>query len=281
MADAAGKKYGKNSPEYHRYRYDLVLEMRRQLKEKGIDNPLDGKNRSIQECREIRWAEAAYRLYPFRNMWEDYGRKKGNGLRYLYEKKLNDNIGPDCGNGATKVIGAKLAFTRLFDMYEEYGRGSIAEFVNNPDLKPNEKAALQRFVEEHKIDVSKPVHCNELTKYKGMDPLIFEALYEEMCKTGEATAEAQIKNVYFEKLKSQGRNQDPEQYAVKQCLENAERQIRAIGDVMEKEFGFPRLTVIPGGIPRHDFTKLREEARGKGLIKGPVSASRAAGGMDY
>ena len=282
MSDAAGQKYGTNNPQYHRYRYDLAQEMRAQLRAKGIDDPTAGPNRSNQECREIRWAEAAYRLYPFRNMWEDYGRKEGNGLRYLYEDILAQNTNPNCNDGAANVIGAKLAFARLFDAYEGYGKGTIAGFINNPNLKANEKAALAKFVKENGISISQPVHPDEITGEKGMNPLMFEVLYREMCKTEAETARAQIRSVYFEKLKGVGRNQDPEQYAVKQVLENAERQVRAIGEVMEKEFSFPRLTVIPGGIPRHNFESLRKEARRKGLLRnsGYDDGYMSSGGRD-
>ena len=261
MTKKAGDKVGTNSPKYYKYRYDMVQEMRRQLQAKGIGDPLDGKNRSIPECREIRWAEYSYNLYPFRNMWEDYGAQNadgtGTGLRSVYENILAEaNSDEKSNNGAAMAIGAKLALAKLYNIYEKYVSQDVQSLIKSPDLNDKERNALISYTSSRNIDLSTSVH--------EMDPLIYEGLYKAMYESQTDVAKKQIEDAYIKNLEA-GASENPERTAVSKCWKNAQADLDRIRyGIHECDIPEPRFE--PGGIPDHDFRAIKKKARDMGLV---------------
>lgn len=277
MIEAAGKKVDNNSKDLFRYKYDLAMQMDKNLRKKGVDytNPA---NKNNPDCRRIRWAVGAYQLHPFRDLWEDFG------LRGDYEKRLAEGTpgDPKCTDpkiakdGAKKVIGAKMAVGSLYDMFSDNAGQDVAYLLSKDckSLNDKEKGVLQTYIDNNGLSKETLVH--------DMPPAALRAIYAEMCNTQEAKVKKDIEKEYLEILRSNKQNgskDDPEKGAIREVFGRADTYIQNMNEEL-KDSQLSPIFLTKKAMPKHDFTQVREEAIAEGLIRTPsprTSAPRNSG----
>ena len=274
MADVAKGKLGDNSAELYKYKHDLAKQMERILIKKGI-KWWEEENKNNPDCRCIRWAIGAYKLHPFRDLWEDFG------LRGEYEKWVNaatgrksdlkEKIDPD--NGAHYAIGATKAVYSLYSMFDE---ATTKDFTlkdllegKSSHLSPAEINALRKgLTEKDTMD----------TEVRNLSPTAMKAIYNEMVRTQTKVAEKELSKTYMRKIKNKN-NDDIETSAVKECLNNAVTIIKEINGQLE-DAQLPKIYLTGIPTPYYQFTEAKEQAKREGLIgeeeKG--GSSRSSGG---
>lgn len=283
MAEIARGKLGDNSADLYKYKYDLAKQMERILIKKGI-KWWEEENKNNPDCRCIRWAIGAYKLHPFRDLWEDFG------LRGEYEKWVNaatgrksdlkEKIDPD--NGAHYAIGATKAVYSLYSMFDE---ATTKDFTlkdllegKSSHLSPAEINALRKgLTENDTMD----------TEVRNLSPTAMKAIYNEMVRTQTKVAEKELSKTYMRKIKNKN-NDDIETSAVKECLNNAVTLIKEINGQLE-DAQLPKIYLTGIPTPYYQFTEAREQAKREGLIgeeekggkggapKGPKPAGRRGG----
>ncbi len=261
MIDAATQKVDTNSPEIYRYKYDLAMQMDRTLRKKGIDYR-DQANRNKPDCRRIRWAVGAYQLHPFRDLWEDFG------LRGDYEKRIAEGTpgDPRCTNpndGATKVIGAKMAVGSLYQMFSDNAGQNVGYLLSKEckSLNEKEKDVLRAYVDNNGLSTE--------TSVRDMPPAALRKIYDEMCKTQEVKVKEDIEKEYFEILqrnKQDGSKDNPEKGAIREVYGRADTYIRNMNEEL-KDCQLSPIFLTQNAMPKHDFTKARKEAEDKGLVR--------------
>ncbi len=263
MIDTAGIKMDKNSPEFYRYKYDLAMQIDKNLQKKGIDWR-DEKNKNNPDCRRIRWSIGAYELHPFRDLWEDFG------LRASYEKKvrMNDKNPDDRAKyGAAYVIGAKMAVYSLYQAFSENAASPVSVLLdqNNNTLSKEEKAALSSVVGD-----------STDTNVRDLSPKALLALYDAMYNTQIEVAKRDLEDNYRRAIISANEfdsKDNPEQYAIRECNGNADLLISNMNEEL-KDCQLPPIFLTRTTNPKYNFDEAHDRAVELGIIKPRAKKNR-------
>ncbi len=258
MIDSAGTKMDKNSPEFYRYKYDLAMQVNKNLQKKGIDYN-DEKNKSNPDCLRIRWAIGSYELYPFSHLWTH------SGLRDSYEKKVwmtNLSSGERKNSGAAYMIGAKMAAFSLYKVFSKNSSSPVSVLLNgNSSLTEDERLALASALRQNNVSSDTNVH--------DLPPKTLLALYDAMFKTQTEQAKKDLEESYFKAIVSSNEfnsKDNPEQYAIKECNENANTLIRNMNEELADSM-LPKIFLTETVKPTYNFKEAHERAVELGIIR--------------
>ncbi len=259
MVDIAGTKMDKNSPEFYRYKYDLAMQVDKNLQKKGIDWR-DEKNKNNPDCRRIRWSIGAYELHPFRDLWEDFG------LRSSFEKKVRMNSLSQeerTNKGAAYVIGAKMAVFSLYQTFSENTSSPVSALLDekNKTLTNNEKEALSLALA--KAGTSKDTNVRDLS------PKTLLALYDAMYETQTELAKKDLEDSYLKAIVSANEfdsKDNPEQYAIRECNGNADLLISNMNEEL-KDCQLPPIFLTRTTNPKYNFNEAHDRAVELGIIR--------------
>lgn len=258
MIDSAGTKMDKNSPEFYRYKYDLAMQIDKNLQKKGIDYR-EEKNKNNPDCRRIRWAVGAYELHPFRDLWEDFG------LRGSYEKKVrmtNMSVTEKTDNGAAYMIGAKMAVFSLYQAFSENASSPVSVLLEkNSALTEDEKLALSLALRQNQTSSD--------TCVRDLSPRTLLALYDAMSRTQTEQAKKDLEESYFKAIVSSNEfdsKDNPEQYAIKECNDNADLLISNMNEEL-KDCQLPPIFLTRTTKPKYNFKEAHDRAVELGIIR--------------
>lgn len=272
MIKTAAQKVDENSPDLYRYKYDLSMQMKTLLEAKGIDVNAE-KNRNNPDCRRIRWAVGAYKLHPFRDLWEDFG------LRGDFEKAVAKGT-PGMAttqkgeqNGAAQVIGATMAVVSLYKIYE----ANMESPLTVKDLLDGKNNLLRNEEERKALRAVFAANNDKLdTNVRDLSPRSMRAIYDAMCKTETAKAKQDIDARYLKILRNnqdiEGKGESPEK-AVSDCLNNARARIEDVNGQLE-DCELKKIYLTRFSLPQHDFSDARAQARQEGLIRSRDNSSQ-------